>query len=679
MKTPIFLFLLFAIHLSVAADSPAATATRPPNVLFILADDLGWMDTSVYGSKYYKTPHLERLASSGRLFTNAYSANPLCSPTRASIMTGLDPARIGMTAPTGHVPEVRLKAEIGAKAAPSSRILPVNSVTRLDTSYYTLAEALHDAGYATGHFGKWHLGPEPYDPLHQGFDVDIPHWFGAGPAGSYVAPWKFPPKLGFQPRTPGEHIEDRMGDEAVAFMEKQVKAGKPFFINYWQFSVHAPHDTKADVRAKYEKTADPSDPQHCPTYAAMVEILDANVGKMLDALDRLGVADNTIVVFSSDNGGVTYEEVDGAPITSNLPLRGNKATIYEGGVRVPCIVRWPGVTAPGSKSSSVVQSTDWYPTLMEMLDVSNTGKVAFDGRSIVPELKGEETPDRPIFIHFPHDPPKANGEAATSVRLGDDKLIRFYFGGEDGKDRYELYDLSKDIGEKNNLASALPDKVRELDALITDYLQRTGAVVPKANPAYNPAASPRKKADAAPEKKENGPTSDRENTSPAPRPDIVAPAPGPVTDEEKASPNSLGLHFRGYSATTGDGTLILEGKGEKSEYLVLLLNPEKADMGPLVLEMTLATPEPVEGFAWWRTESQSDFPAGRQKEVFSTAGGQGFQKLEIALPIPKEELGRHLRIHFGTARRIEIQSIQIRISPGGSVIKKFPTKKGWGI
>lgn len=674
MKTPIFLFLLFAIHLSVAADPSDSAAKRPPNVLFILADDLGWMDTSVYGSKYYKTPHLERLASSGRLFTNAYSANPLCSPTRASIMTGLDPARIGMTAPTGHVPEVRLKAEIGAKAAPSSRILPVNSVTRLNTSYYTLAEALHDAGYATGHFGKWHLGPEPYDPLHQGFDVDIPHWSGAGPAGSYVAPWKFPPKLGFQPRTPGEHIEDRMGDEAVTFMEKQVKAGKPFFINYWQFSVHSPHDTKADVRAKYEKTADPSDPQHCPTYAAMVEILDDNVGKMLDALDRLGVADNTIVVFYSDNGGVTYEEVDGAPVTSNLPLRGNKATIYEGGVRVPCIVRWPGVTAPGSKSSSVVQSTDWYPTLLEILGVSNTGKVAFDGRSIVPELKGEETPDRPIFVHFPHDPPKAHAEAATSVRLGDDKLIRFYFGGEDGKDRYELYDLSKDIGEKNNLASALPDKVRELDALITDYLQRTGAVVPKANPAYNPAApvgkNEKKPAESALEKEEDTPSANSGKTTPAPVPEA---------DEEKTSPNSLGINFRGYSATTGDGTLILEGKGEKGEFLVLLFSPAKADTGPLVLEMTLATPEPAEGFVWWRTEAQSDFPDGRQREVFSTSGGQGFQKLEISLPIPAGDLGRHLRINFGAARHIEIQSIRIRTFPGGNVVKQLPAKKGWGI
>jgi len=203
------------------------------------------------------------------------------------------------------------------KAPPTKKAIICESATRLKHEYFTLAEMLKENGYATAHFGKWHLGPEPYDPLHQGFDVDIPHWSGPGPAGSYVAPWKFP---NFKERTPGEHLEDRMGDEAVKFLEEH--RDKPFYMNYWQFSVHAPFDAKKDLIEKYKGKVDPNNPQKCPTYAAMVQSLDDNVGKILAAVDRLGIAERTIIVFFSDNGGNMYNTVDGVPPTSNAPLRG---------------------------------------------------------------------------------------------------------------------------------------------------------------------------------------------------------------------------------------------------------------------------------------------------------------------------------------------------------------------
>ena len=241
---------LITVFLVASALKLCAATTDKPNIVFILADDLGWSDTTLYGNtKYYQTPNLERLAKRGMLYTRAYAASPLCSPTRASIMTGQSPARIGITTPDCHLPVVRMTETVQPKAPPFRKSLMCVSATRLDTNYYTLAKALKADGYATGHFGKWHLGPEPYSPLQQGFDVDLPHWSGPGPAGSYVAPWKFPAKLNFLPRTPDEHIEDRMADEAVKWMD--ANKDHPFFLNYWQFSVHAPFNAKPSLIEKY--------------------------------------------------------------------------------------------------------------------------------------------------------------------------------------------------------------------------------------------------------------------------------------------------------------------------------------------------------------------------------------------------------------------------------------------
>jgi arylsulfatase A-like enzyme len=459
----------------------AEAKPAPPNVVFILADDLGWSDTTLYGhTKFCQTPNIERLAKRGMTFANAYAANPLCSPTRASILTGLYPGRIGITAPVCHEPQVQLEERMSAKAAPHLPALQMVSASRLQTNYYTLAETFHDAGYQTGHFGKWHLGPEPYSPLQQGFTVDVPHFAGPNPAGGYLAPWRFQNFTG----APGEHIEDRMASEAIQFLK--TNKDRPFFLNYWAFSVHAPFNAKPEMIAKYRQLAEADDEQRCPVYAGMVQSLDENVGRLLDTLDELKLSANTIIVFFSDNGGNHFDRVDGVPPTSNRPLRGGKATIYEGGTREPCVVVWPGKVKPGTRSDALLSSVDWYPTLLAMTGAQPKEPVKFDGVNQTPALLGTGAPRDTVVCYFPHYIKATGAKPATSVRRRDWKLIRFYCDGADQSDRFELYNLKDDIGETKNLAAAQPAMVQELNALIAGFHQDTGALVPAKNPAYDP-------------------------------------------------------------------------------------------------------------------------------------------------------------------------------------------------
>lgn len=481
--TPRLLSTLPAILVLLCGLSSAPAASQP-NLVFILADDLGWSDTTLYGTtKFYQTPNLERLAARGMTFTRAYSASPLCSPTRSAILTGLSPARTGITTPNCHLPTEILSASPGKAAPPSKKSIAPVAPTRLKTDYRTLAEILREAGYATGHFGKWHLGPEPYSALEHGFDVDVPHHPGPGPAGSFVAPWKF---ASFKPKAPGEHLEDRMAAEAVAWMEQHHE--RPFFLNYWMFSVHAPFDAKKDLIEKHRGRIDPNDAQRSPTYAAMIESMDDAVGTLLDALDRLGIAEKTVVIFTSDNGGNLYNEIDGTTPTSNRPLRGGKATMFEGGVRVPGVIVWPGLTAPGSRSDTPVQSEDYLPTLLEGLRLPAEEGAVRDGVSVLPALKGEAMAERPLFRYFPHDPGVPDWlPPSVSVSRGDWKLIRIFHGGENGAHRHLLYDLAKDPGETTNLAPQHPGIVSDLDGLIEEFLAGTKAVVPIPNPAFDPA------------------------------------------------------------------------------------------------------------------------------------------------------------------------------------------------
>ncbi len=467
-----------------ASESPA----QRPNVVFILADDLGWRDLGCYGSTFHKTPNLDTLARRGMRFTQAYAANPLCSPTRASIMTGLWPARIGITAPVCHLKEEIFEERLQETGPPTAKALVAQSATRLKQEYVTLAEALKEAGYATGHFGKWHLGHEPYDPLHQGFDVDFPHYPGPCPPGTYIAPWQFPNN---QPKgQPGEHIEDRVSEEVVKFIRDNKD--RPFFVNYWCFSVHGPWIAKKELVEKYRRLADPNSPQRNSVYAAMIESMDDGVGRVMKTVDELGLADRTIIVFFSDNGGVNWLDdrmrkqfgMD-VPPTSNVPLRGGKATVYEGGTREPCIVVWPGVTKPGSTGDAIIQSIDFHPTILDMLGLKPRSDRAFDGMSIVPAFRGQPLNRDTLFCHFPHQGSDRLGPA-TWVRKGDWKLIRRYADNEDRTDRLELYNVRDDLGETKDLAAQMPERVRELNALIDGFLKRTNAVVPKPNPNYSP-------------------------------------------------------------------------------------------------------------------------------------------------------------------------------------------------
>jgi len=498
---------------STAVSAGAAPGGKAgPNIVFILADDLGAHDLGCFGSTFYETPNIDRLAARGARFTQAYAANPLCSPTRASILTGQYPARIGITSPVCHLPEIQLEKKLISARQPGFKALNADSITRLKPDYFTLAEALKEAGYATAHFGKWHLGwnrkdhPEDrYEPKDQGFDVDFPHTPKApGPGGGYMAPWKFitDPPLG---APAGTHISDRMSQEAAKFIRAHASTGsaqsRPFYVNYWAYSVHSPWNARRDYIEYFKPKADQKNPQHNPLYAAMVKSLDDGVGRLLAAVDEAGIADHTIIVFFSDNGGWAYppratdpEGFANMPATSNSPLRSGKASIYEGGTREACIVVWPGKVPPGTTNDALLQSVDWYPTLLAMCGLKPHADLKLDGVDQVPALlEGKPVRDR-VFCHFPHG---SHGQAkeipgflpSAYVRKGDWKLIRFFADNADGSDRFELYNLKDDIGETKDLAAGKPELVREFSDLINGFLRDTDAVIPIRNPAYDPGAA----------------------------------------------------------------------------------------------------------------------------------------------------------------------------------------------
>ncbi len=620
--------VMIRLALLLALTAAPLHAVEKPNIVFILADDLGWADTTPYGhTKYYKTPNIERLAKRGMLFTRAYSASPLCSPTRSSILTGLSPARTGITTPTCHVPEVVLAATPGKAAPPSKKSVSPLPVTRLKTEYFTLAEALKQAGYATGHFGKWHLGAEPYSPLQQGFDVDLPHTPGPGPAGSFVAPWKYP--NGFVPKTPDEHIEDRMAAEASAFMEQHKD--RPFFLNYWMFSVHAPFDAKKPLIEKYRATADPADLQRSPTYAAMIESMDAAVGTLLDTLDRLGIADKTAIVFFSDNGGNMYNEIDGTTPTSNRPLRGGKASLYEGGIRVPCIVSWPGIVAPATRSDAIVQSSDFYPTFLELLSLQPQPGQKFDGTSIVPALKGGTLDREAIFTYFPHDPPVPDWlPPSVVVTQGDWKLIRIFHGGENGAHRWKLFNLRDDLGETRDLAAAEPERVKRMDALIEAFLKDAGAVVPIPNPKFDPAAYKPEDEGKAPGRKGN-------RSKPA--------------ASDAADPKLQGWRARNSKAVVKDGIVSLTADGA-DPFLGFGLGQTA---GPATLKVRLCCQ--TGGTGKFESIGNGKDPAAAKSVAFPVAPGD-WQELSVELPVQRP-LGI-VRLHLpAAAGPVEIDWIEI--------------------
>ncbi len=456
------------------------SAAEQPNVLFILADDLGWRDLACYGSTFHETPHLDRLAARGMKFTNAYG-QPLCSPTRSALLTGLDPARTGITQPHCHEPHVVLEPGRMEKAPAKEPLLGAVPVTRLKTEFTTLPEALRANGYATAHFGKWHLGPEPYSPLQQGYDIDVPHTNAPGPLPEGFF---FPFKVWKDKGKPGDNLEDLLAAEAAAYIRQ--KRDRPFFMTYWAFQVHSPWQATPAQVDHFRAKADPKNPQRNAVYAGMVQSLDNAVGTLVQALEESGQLNNTIIIFLSDNGGYIQPnkqymlpEYHTTPTTSNAPLRDGKATLYEGGIRVPMLISWPENIVPGTTNEALVATTDWFPTFCEIFSLPKPAGQPQDGYSFAPALRSQPVARKNIAFHFPH-----GANAGSAVREGNWKLIRRYAAnGQPGLD-HELYDLAADLGETKNLAAQQPEKVVALSAQLDAYLKETGAIIPAANPAW---------------------------------------------------------------------------------------------------------------------------------------------------------------------------------------------------
>jgi len=457
---------VLAASLCTAGDQDAS-GTRRPNILFILADDFGYMDIGANNPKtFYETPHIDRLAGRGMRFTAGYAACPVCSPTRASIMTGKYPPRTGVT------------DYIGGNRP--GLLLPAANQDHLALEEVTLAERLRDEGYVTFFAGKWHLGTGAYSPNAQGF--------GPGLTGSgqfYYPPSDLPPP----DRKNDPKTTDRIADEAARFIE--AHQGKPFFAYLPFLAVHTPIQARPDLIEKYERKKANAPPdawgrererqvrlvQNHAVYAAMVEQMDSAIGRVLAAVDRCGLVEHTVVIFTSDNGGLSTSE--GHP-TSNLPLRAGKGWLYEGGIREPWIILAPGVTKPGSVCDTPVISTDFYPTILELAGLSPAPQQHRDGMSLVPLLKGGDLKRGPLFWHYPHYG-NQGGAPSGAVRDGDWKLIEWY---EDG--RLELFNLRTDMAEARNVAAENPDKVRGLHAKLVAWRSEVKAVMPTRNP--NPAA-----------------------------------------------------------------------------------------------------------------------------------------------------------------------------------------------
>ena len=453
-----------ALTAGIGRDSQATEVLRP-NVVMIVADDLGWADLGCYGSTFHETPNLDRLARSGMRFRNGYAACPVCSPSRAAIMTGKTPARLQLT---DWLP--------GRPDRPSQRLLRPEFRQQLPLEEITLAEALKPSGYATASVGKWHLGGPAYWPEHQGFDVNLGGTETGSPPGGYFG-FKTPSMTA---NSADQYLTDRLTDEAVAFIERN--RDRPFFAYLPHYAVHIPLQAKPGTTEKFKAKPEGGSAQSNAIYAAMLESLDQGVGRILTTLESLKIADRTVIVFTSDNGGLSVKEGPNTPATSNAPLRAGKGHLYEGGIRVPFLIRWPGVTVPGSVCEVPVSGQDLYPTVVEIAGIKPSGDRMIDGESLVPLLRGGEVLKRDtLFWHYPHYS-NQGGRPGGAVRQGRLKLIEHY---EDG--HRELYDLDRDPGERHDIAAEHPDEAARLREQLENWRVSVAARMPRANPAFDPS------------------------------------------------------------------------------------------------------------------------------------------------------------------------------------------------
>jgi arylsulfatase A-like enzyme len=452
----------------VAAAALQAAAPKPKsqklNFIFILIDDLGWRDVGFNGGKFVETPNIDKLAAQGMKFPNAYAACPVCSPSRAAILTGKYPARLGIT---NFLP--------GRHQLLYSKLLPPLSKQFLPLEEITVAEELKAAGYATAAIGKWHLGSARYYPENQGFDVNFAGTDSGAPDSHFYPGWGAnPPITG----APGDYLADRLTDAAEDFVHKN--AAQPFFVYLAHYGVHIPLEGKADSVASFQKKADPKNPQHNAVYAAMVKSIDDSVGRMVRRVETEGIADRTVFIFTSDNGGLASAEYKGQTPTSNAPLKAGKGFLYEGGIREPMCIYWPGVTKANSVSDAPVTGTDFYRTIAQMAGIVKLKGAPMDGVSLVPLLRRTGPVARNgIFWHYPHYS-NQGGRPGAAMRLGEWKLIRWY---ED--DSIEFYNLRTDPGETKNVAQEEAGKARGMLTMLNDWLAKMHPEMPKPNPAYD--------------------------------------------------------------------------------------------------------------------------------------------------------------------------------------------------
>ena len=640
--------LLFALAVSGLSAVHAAPDKRP-NVIVFLVDDMGWMDCEPYGSRYYETPNMSRLAAQSMRFTQAYSV-PLCSPTRATIQTGQYSARHGITSASGHQPA----AEEGAsrypdKAAPSSRFLYPISRNYLDPGLVTLAEVLKGEGYRTGHFGKWHLGIAPeHRPDQHGYETS---WFCVPDPGppSYFSPYGVQTegrpagktKIGTITDGPdGEYITDRLTDEVLKFLE--VHREEPFFLNLCQYGLHGPWGHKEAYTAEFTRKTDPRGEQRNPIMASMIRSVDESLGRVLDKLDELGLADETLFLFTSDNGGNVHSNraddlktanlkpenpknafieewrrwAGGEGPTNNAPLREGKGRIYEGGQRVPLMIRWPGRVAPGSTSDEVVAAIDYFPTILEAVGTPRPVGQVVDGVSLLPVLEGKGSIEREaVFTWFPHLIP------AVSVRAGDWKLIYRWEPHREYPETRELYNLKNDLGETRNLATAHPDQVAKLEKLIERFIAETGANAPIPNPVW----------------KEPGPTK-----------------------LSVAKKTSDGLVPRLATLAIVPGALEVTGTGARP----FLGTAQARFSGPLKVRIEMKASGGGGGQVQWRTDEQGDFPKGGQVLDYTLSASDDWQ--EISLDLPVEGRAGTIRLYLPSTKgkMVAIRSYRIEGSDG---------------
>lgn len=456
-------------------------AQQKPNIVFILVDDIGWSDLACYGNMIHETPNIDVLAKESVRFTNAYAASPVCTPTRASLMTGKFPARLHMT----------IWREDAVKVQQGHMLLPPVAVPDLPLEEFTIAEVFKKQGYNTAHIGKWHLGESEFYPENQGFDINIAGGSWGCPAtffypyrGIIYKSQRYMPGIAhsvegnyFSDRK-GEYLTDRLTDEAIMVMKDGVRMNAPFFLNLCYYNVHTPIEAP-DILVQYysDKLAKTGNKSN-PVYAAMVNKVDQNVGRILKTIQDLGINENTVVIFASDNGGF-IDEWDGRKVTDNSPLRSGKGSLYEGGIRIPLIIRYPGISKPGTICNTPVCSTDLYPTFCGFAGIE-TNTFRIDGFSLLPLIRSSkaELPRDYLFWHYPHY--YSTTTPASAVRFKDWKLIKYY---EDN--RFELYDLKNDIGEKNDLVKENADMVNILSGKLEEWLQETGASFPSTNPDYS--------------------------------------------------------------------------------------------------------------------------------------------------------------------------------------------------